>query len=170
MESGSIIPSERIERSILLIRGQKVMLDADLADLYDVPTKALNQAVKRNEGRFPEDFAFRLTEPEKVEVVTNCDHLAKLRFSPALPYAFTEQGVAMLSSVLHSERAVRVNISIMRAFVRLRYILASNADLACRLDELEAKYDGQFAAVFEAIKALMESPEESPKGRIGFRL
>jgi hypothetical protein len=106
----NIVPVERIENKIFQIRGKRVMLDRDLAELYDVSTKALNQAVKRNLKRFPEDFMFRLTAVEKHEVVTNCDHLKVLKFSPQLPYAFTEQGVAMLSSVLGSERAIMVNI------------------------------------------------------------
>lgn len=166
--SRAIIPTEPIERHILLIRGQKVMLDADLAELYAVPTKALNQAVSRNRTRFPEDFMFRLTTGEKREVVTNCDHLARLRFSPALPLAFTEQGVAMLSSVLRSERAVQVNIAIMRAFVKLREMLASHADLAKELAKMEKKYDAQFKVVFDAIRGLMASPAK-PRRRIGFR-
>ena len=161
------VPAERIERRILVIRGQKVMLDADLADLYGVPTKAFNQAVKRNRIRFPEDFMFRLNRNEKAEVVTNCDYLKRLKFSPGLPNAFTEQGVAMLSSVLRSERAVQVNIAIMRAFVKLRQMLASHADLARQLDRMEKNYDAQFRAVFDAIRALMAPPARARR-RIGF--
>ena len=115
-----LVPSERIERSILFIRGQKVMLDADLADLYGVATKVLNQAVKRNMDRFPGDFLFQLTAEEKAEVVTDCDHLAKLKFSPVLPYAFTEHGAIMAASVLNSPQAVEVSVFVVRAFVRLR--------------------------------------------------
>jgi len=122
------IPVERIEQAIFLIRRQKVMLDADLAILYGVPTKALNQAVKRNERRFPPDFMFRLTKKEKNELVTNCDRFERLKHSSALPHAFTEQGVAMLSSVLNSERAIDVNIEIIRAFVRLRQMLSAHKD------------------------------------------
>ena len=163
-----LVPMERIERVILQIRKQKVILDKDLAVLYGVSTKVLNQAVKRNIDRFPPDFMFKLTVKEKEEVVTNCDHLKKLKYSPSLPYVFTEQGVAMLSSVLRSTRAIHVNIEIMRAFVRLRHILASHADLARKLEELEKKYDAQFRIVFDAIRHLMKNPE-TKRGQIGFR-
>lgn len=165
--SNLAIPAERIERRILLVRGQKVMLDADLAVLYGVETKALNQAVKRNPDRFPPDFMFRLTSKEKEEVVTNCDHLGQLRFSAALPFAFTEQGVAMLSSVLRSKQAVEVNIAIMRAFVKLREMLASNHELAGRLDRMEKNYDAKFKIVFDAFRELMKPPEK-PRRTIGF--
>ncbi len=164
----SLIPAESIERRILLIRGQKVMLDIDLAELYGVPTKALNQAVKRNKDRFPPDFMFRLSKEEKAEVVTICDHLSNLRFSPMLPHAFTEHGILMLSSVLHSKRAVQANIAIMRAFVRLRELIASHKDLAKKLEELEQKYDAQFRVVFDAIRQLMTPLPPTPR-RIGFR-
>ena len=165
----SFVPAERIEQSILLIRGQKVMLDADLAALYEVPTKALNQAVKRNERRFPPDFMFQLNKKEKNELVTNCDRFKRLKHSTALPRAFTEQGVAMLSTVLNSERAIEVNIEIMRAFVRLREMLASNVTLARKLAALEKKYDEQFKVVFDAIRALM-TPPEKPRKKIGFEV
>ena len=161
------IPIERIEQAILLIRGQKVMLDADLAVLYEVPTKALNQAVKRNERRFPPDFMFRLTKKEKGELVTNCDRFERLKHSSALPRAFTEQGVSMLSSVLKSDRAIDVNVEIMRAFVRLRQLMATHTDLARKLTALEQKYDKQFKVVFDAIRALM-SPTAKPRKKIGF--
>lgn len=164
------MPSERIERAILLIRGQKVLLDFDLAALYEVPTKALNQAVKRNIERFPEDFMFSLNKAELDDwrsqfVTSNPKAKMGLRRSP---YAFTEQGVAMLSSVLKSDRAVAVNIEIMRAFVRLREMLSSNAELSRRLDALEKKYDTQFKAVFDAIRQLMVPPAVPKKSRIGF--
>jgi hypothetical protein len=163
----SMILVERIERSILLIRGQKVMLSVHLAELYDVETRALNQAVKRNIIRFPGDFMFQLSEAEAQQLVSQNVIPHKKYFGGSLPYAFTEQGVAMLSSVLNSERAIKVNIEIMRAFVRLRQILASNKELAKRLDELEKKYDAQFKIVFDAIRQLMAAPE--PKKRpIGF--
>ncbi len=162
-----IVPVERIEQSILLIRGHRVMLDADLADLYRVPTKALNQAVKRNKDRFPGDFMFQLTKVEKAEVVTNCDHLQKLKFSPTLPYAFTEQGAIMLANVLNSQVAVQVSIQIVRAFIRLSEALVSHKDLARRLDQLEKKYDAQFRVVFDAIRQLM-SPPDPKKRKIGF--
>jgi len=166
-----LIPEETIERKIFMIRGHKVMLDKELAELYGVPTKALNQAVKRNIRRFPEDFMFQLTEMEKEKVVTICDHLKSLKFSPQLPYAFTEQGVAMLSSVLNSERAVQVNIAIMRAFVKLRQILSMNKELAYKLAELERKierHDEDIQAIFDAIRKLMAPPAVKPKPQIGF--
>ena len=137
------ISVEAISTKILLIRGKKVMLDRDLAYLYAVSTKGLNQAVKRNIERFPEDFMFQLTPTEKKEVVTICDHLKVLKFSPQCPYVFTEQGVAMLSSVLRSKRAIQVNIIIIRAFVKLRQILSMNKELAHKLAELERKRIGR---------------------------
>jgi hypothetical protein len=165
----SLIPVERIERSILLIRGQKVMLSADLAELYQVEPRVLVQSVKRNIARFPQDFMFQLTEEEYSDLKSQIVISSWGGLRRARPYAFTEQGVAMLSSVLRSKRAIRVNIEIMRAFVRLRRILASNADLARKLDALERKYDAQFKVVFEAIRELMKPPElEPPKKRIGF--
>lgn len=163
-----IIPVEVIERKILLIRGEKVMLDADLAALYGVTTKRLNEQVKRNRERFPNDFMFQLTEEEKAEVVANCDHLKRLKFSPALPYAFTEHGAIMLASVLNSPIAVQTSVLVVRAFVKLREMLATHKDLAKKLDEMEKKYDMQFKVVFDAIRELMRPPE--PKRRkIGFR-
>jgi len=150
----SLVPMERIERAIFLIRGQKVMLDADLAELYGVLTKVLNQAVKRNKERFPVDFMFQLTKEEKDEVVTNCDHLKRLKFSPTLPHAFTEHGAIMLATILNSPVAVQSSIQVVRAFVRLRQMLASNAELARKLDTLERKYDAQFKVVFDAIRQL----------------
>ena len=163
----SLVPSEIIEQHILILRDQKVMLDRDLAELYRVTTKRLNEQVKRNRNRFPEDFMFQLTEEEKIDVVANCDHLKRLRFSPNLPHAFTEHGAIMLASVLNSPIAVQASIHVVRAFVRLRQILASNADLARKLDTLEKKYDAQFKVVFEAIRQLM-IPPESKRKRIGF--
>ncbi|MGD0206422.1 MAG: ORF6N domain-containing protein [Verrucomicrobiota bacterium] len=160
---------ERIVRAILSIRGEKVMLDSDLADIYGVSTGALNQAVKRNLGRFPPDFMFQLTEIEKNEVVTNCDNLARLKFSPHLPYAFTEHGALMLANVLNSERAAQTSVQVVRAFVRLRQMLASNAELARKLAALENKYDAQFKVVFDAIRQLM-SPPAKPKREIGFHV
>jgi hypothetical protein len=165
----SLIPVERIERAILSLRGEKVMLDADLADIYGVTTKTLNQAVKRNASRFPADFMFQLTEIEKSEVVTNCDHLARLKFSPYLPHAFTEHGALMLANVLNSERAAQTSVQVVRAFVKLRQMLASNADLARKLAAMEKKYDAQFKVVFDAIRQLM-SPPAKPKREIGFHV
>lgn len=164
----AIIPIERIEDRILLIRDHKVMIDADLADLYHVPTKVLNQAVKRNQDRFPDDFMFQLTKDEKDQVVTNCDHLSRLRFSPTLPFVFTEHGAIMLSSVLSSSVAVQASISVVRAFVRLREVLASNKDMARKLMQLERKYDTQFKTVFAAIRQLMEPPPMRGMKKIGF--
>jgi len=149
------------------LRGEKILLDRDLAELYEVPTKVLNQAVKRNERRFPSDFMFRLTKQEKKELVTNCDRFRTLKHSSVLPRAFTEQGVAMLSSALNSEIAIGVNIAIMRAFVKLRVMLASHKDLTRKIAELEKKYDEQFAIVFEAIQQLLEE-DEKPKTKIGY--
>ncbi len=163
----SIVPVERIERAILFIRGHKVMLDADLAKLYGVSTKRLNEQVKRNRDRFPADFMFRLTAVEKAGVVAICDHLHKLKFSPTLPYAFTEHGAVMLASVLNSPTAVLASIQVVRVFVRLREILSTHKALARKLDALEKKYDSQFKVVFDAIRQLMTSPD--PRRRpIGF--
>ena len=159
--------AERIEKRIYLLRGQKVMLSTDLAKLYVVEPRALVQAVKRNGERFPEDFMFQLskTEFESLKSQIVISSWGGSRRAP--PYAFTEQGVAMLSSVLRSKRAVQVNIEIMRTFVRLREMIASNTELARRLDELEKKYDVQFKVVFDAIRELM-SPPDAPPRRIGF--
>lgn len=163
----SLIPSESIERRIFLLRGHKVMISTDLAELYDVEPRALIQAVKRNLTRFPDDFMFQLADTEfknlKSQIVTSS--WGGLR--RATPYAFTEQGVAMLSSVLRSERAIQVNIAIMRAFVRLKEMIASHKDLARKLNELERKYDKQFAVVFEALRQLME-PRKTKRQHIGF--
>jgi len=166
-----LVSLEKVESKIFQIRGKKVMLDKDLAELYEVPTKALNQAVKRNMGRFPSDFMFQLTVREKKEVVTDCDHLQQLKFSYQSPYAFTEQGVAMLSSVLNSERAIAVNIQIMRAFVNIKRVAVTYSGLKHKIDEMEKKYDGQFSVVFKAIKRLMEPPPAPSKPRriIGFK-
>jgi hypothetical protein len=165
-----LVPAERIEHAILVLRGQKVMLDAELAAMYGVDTRELVQAVKRNIDRFPGDFMFRLTADE-LEFLRSQSVISKSAGSGGrrtAPYAFTEQGVAMLSSVLRSPRAVRVNIEIMRAFVRLRQMLQQHAELARKLAALERKYDGQFKMVFEAIRDLM-APTPKDKPRIGFR-
>jgi ORF6N domain len=162
------ISAERIEQAIMLLRGHKVILDADLAVLYGVATRVLVQAVQRNRARFPDDFMFQLSEDEFVhlrsQAVISKPGRGGRRYPP---YAFTEQGVAMLSSVLRSEKAVQVNIEIMRAFVRLRAMLASHTELSRRLDELEQKYDTQFKAVFDAIRQLM-APPSRPQRSIGF--
>lgn len=163
-----LIPADYVESNIFLIRGRKVMLDRDLARLYGVATKNLNKAVSRNKDRFPEDFVFRLTPAETLRFHngTSKNGQGGRRY---LPYAFTEQGVAMLSSVLRSKRAVSVNIEIMRAFMRLRELLLTHADLARKLATLENKYDGQFKQVFNAIKRIMRQ-KHKPRPKIGFRV
>ena len=147
------VPVERIEKSIYVIRGEKVMLDRDLADLYGVETRVLNQSVSRNRDRFPSDFILELTRDE-IRGISQFVTSSNLKFSKRVT-AFTEQGVAMLSSVLRSKRAIAVNVEIMRAFVRLRRMLASNEQLGKKLDDLEKKYDHQFKVVFDAIRRLM---------------
>ena len=173
-KSELLIPAERIEKSILLIRGHKVILDRDLADLYGVETKNLNKAVKRNLARFPDDFMFQLTadEQESLRFQSGTLKTGRGQHRKYLPYAFTEQGVAMLSSVLNSDRAVEVNIAIMRAFVRLREILSTHKDLAAKLEKMDRKlgeHDEHFRVVFEAIRQLMAPPSSiGKKRRIGF--
>jgi len=164
------VPLERIRQAILLVRGQKVMLDRDLAVLYGIPTKALKQAVRRNAERFPDDFMFVLNAQEFHDwrpqfVTSNADRMG-LRHPPM---AFTEQGVATLSSVLRSKQAILVNVAIMRAFVQLRQLLASHEDLARKLAELEGKYDAQFKVVFDAVGQLMAPPKQ-PRREIGFHV
>jgi hypothetical protein len=164
-----LVPVEMIERRLYLVREQKVMLDSELAELYQVPTKVFNQAVRRNRTRFPKDFMFQLSRDEdeslRSQIVTSKIGRGGRRYRP---YVFTEQGVAMLSSVLNSERAVQVNIAIMRAFVRLREMVGSNKELATKLEALEKKYDGQFRVVFQAIRKLMQPPPSTTSRRIGF--
>jgi hypothetical protein len=164
-----LVPVEMIERRIYFVREQKVMLDSELAELYQVPTKVFNQAVRRNRTRFPKDFMFQLSRDEdeslRSQIVTSKIGRGGRRYRP---YVFTEQGVAMLSSVLNSERAVQVNIAIMRAFVRLREMVGSNKELATKLEALEKKYDGQFRVVFQAIRKLMQPPPSTTSRRIGF--
>ena len=164
-----LILAEVIEKEIFLLRRQKVMLSVHLAELYEVETRALNQAMKRNIDRFPADFAFQLIDEEADSLVSQNVIPHRKYFGGTLPYAFTEQGVAMLSSVLRSKKAIQVNIEIMRAFVKLRELLATHKDLARKLEEMEKKYDSQFRIVFEAIRTLMLPPGE-PKRRIGFRI
>jgi hypothetical protein len=152
----------------VVLRGHKALIDADLAALYGVFTKRLNEQVKRNRSRFPPDFVFQLTAAEREEVVANCDHLSRLRFSPTMPYAYTEHGALMAASVLSSERAVEVSIYVVRAFVHLREQANSRTKLRARLDALELKYDRQFKVVFDAIRELMRPPEPAQRRRIGF--
>jgi hypothetical protein len=160
-----------IQQRILLIRGVKVMVDADLAEAYGVPTRRLNEQVRRNLDRFPEDFMFKLTAEEKAEVIANCDHLEKLKFSKALPLAFTEHGAIMAASVLNSPRAVEVSVFVVRAFVQLRETIAGHKELARKIAKLERKlgdHDEQIMVLVEAIKQLMD-PKPPPKTRrIGF--
>jgi phage regulator Rha-like protein len=164
----SIIHGEQIENCIYFIRQQKVMLSTDLAALYEVEPRVLVQAVKRNIERFPEDFMFQLSKDEFADLKSQIVISSWGGLRRATPYAFTEQGVAMLSSVLRSKRAIQVNIEIIRAFVKLRQMLASNAELTRKVNALEKKYDAQFKVVFDAIRSLMVPPEK-PKSRIGFR-
>ena len=159
---------ENLAKLVFLIRGEKVLLDADLADLYGVATKVLNQAVKRNLDRFPEDFMFQLTPEEWGDMRSQVVTSSRRKLS-AVPYAFTEQGVAMLSTVLRSERAVAVNIAIMRTFVQLRRLMDSNRDLRLRIEAMETRYDEQFSQVFDAIKQLIaEDKTRKAKPPIGF--
>jgi len=169
-KAATIVPSERIASCILFVRSHRIMLDSDLAEVYGTTTKALNQAVKRNRGRFPSDFMFQLTRREKTEVVTNCDHLRKLKYSARLPFAFTEHGAVMIASVLNSSTAVQASIAVVRAFIRLRQFLATHKELAAKLAELENRveeHDEEIAALFEAIRRLMEPPDK-PGKPIGF--
>jgi phage regulator Rha-like protein len=173
MKKESIIPRELVEQRIYLIRGQKVMLDFHLAKLYNIPNKRLKEQVRRNIKRFPEDFMFELTKDEydrlRSQIATSKTGRGGMRYTP---FAFTEQGVAMLSSVLNSERAIQVNIAIIRAFVKLRNILATHEELRKKLEDLERKFerhDEQIRLVFDAIRELMQPPEK-PKRKIGFRV
>jgi hypothetical protein len=168
-----LVVVDQIEPRILLLRGERVILDADLAQLYGTSTKAFNQAVKRNAGRFPGDFRFQLNAGEKQEVVTNCDHLAKLKFARTLPYAFTEHGAIMAAGVLNTPRAIAVSVYVVRAFVRLRKLLRTHDELAQKLGELErriASHDESIRALVTAIRQLAE-PATASSGRrpIGFR-
>lgn len=163
-----LISIEVITSKIFVIRGKKVMLDRDLAQLYEVTTRRLNEQVKRNIKRFPEDFMLQLTKSEKDELVAICDRLNSMKHSTVFPYAFTEQGIAMLSGALNSDRAIAVNIQIMRAFTQLRRMLLTNKDLRRKIEDMEKKYDKQFAMVFQAIKQLLEPPLVKEKRIIGF--
>lgn len=165
---------QNIQTKIYEIRGQKIMMDFDLAEMYEVENRALKQAVKRNIDRFPKDFMFSLTKAEWQELITNCDNLPEtVKFSPATPFAFTEQGVAMLSSVLKSKKALQVNIAIMRAFVLLRQFVLTNKELAEKLKKLERKYNKQFKDVYEAINYLLNEKQKQidfeNRERIGFK-
>ncbi|OHC64298.1 MAG: hypothetical protein A2045_02620 [Rhodocyclales bacterium GWA2_65_20] len=166
----ALVAPELISRRILLIRNHKVMLDTDLAELYGVETRALNQAVRRNIERFPADFMFQLTKEEKREVITNCDHLARLKFSPVQPRAFTEHGALMLGNVLRSDRAVEVSLLVVRTFVQLREMLSTHKDLAVKLDALEHKlatHDQAIVGLIDAIRQLTNAPARKSRP-IGF--
>ncbi|MEI3798968.1 MULTISPECIES: ORF6N domain-containing protein [unclassified Chitinophaga] len=164
------LADESIMSKILLIRNKRIMIDKDLAELYCVPTKRLNEQVKRNMKRFPDDFMFQLTTSEKEEVVAKCDHLKSLKFSPNLPYAFTEHGAVMLASILNSDRAIAVNIQIVRIFTRMREMVLTNKDILLKLEQMEKRvsgHDEQITLVFEYLKQLLNSPQE-PRVQIGF--
>lgn len=171
-KSTKLIPKvDDMADKVFVIRGHKVMVDRDLAGLYEVPTKALNQAVKRNIERFPEDFMFRLNKSETGELVTNCDRLKSLKHVASNPAVFTEQGVAMLSSVLKSERAVQVNIAIMRAFVQMREAASAHKNILKKIDDLErvaVSHDSKIEMIFEAIKEL-SAEAKKPRRKIGFK-
>jgi hypothetical protein len=171
MESTPSIIDDRISNAILVIRGQKVMLDIDLADIYGVKTKRLNEQVKRNINRFPSDFMFQLSNEEKQKVVANCDHLARLKFSSSNPYAFTEHGALMLASVINSPLAIETSVLIVRAFVKLREMLSTHTKLAKKMEELETRYDKQFKVVFQALRALMhDESEKAERPTIGYKI
>lgn len=163
----TLIPLERIQGSILNIRGQKVMIDRDLAKLYGVETRRLNEQVKRNIDRFPNDFMFQLSKEEKDEVVANCDHLLSLKFSKTNPYAFTEHGAIMLASILNTTLAVETSILVVRAFIQLRKLLSTNEEVARKINELEQRYDSKFSVVFKALKQLIDKPNPERR-QIGF--
>jgi hypothetical protein len=169
--SVGIVPVGDVSQRILIIRGQRVILDADLSRLYGVTTKRLNEQIRRNSERFPDDFLFQLTSEEKQQVVANCDHLKNLRFSPGLPYAFTEHGAIMAATVLNSEQAVKVGVYVVRAFVQLRELLGTHQQLSRKLDELERKFqkhDVQILTLIDAIRQLMTPPKPKRKASIGF--
>ncbi|MEO6228816.1 MAG: ORF6N domain-containing protein [Ferruginibacter sp.] len=170
-EKRMVIPDETIINKILLIRDKKVMIDKDIASLYGVPTKRLNEQVKRNLKRFPDDFMFQITQEEKDEVVANCDHLKNIKYSPNLPYVFTEHGAVMLASVLNSDRAIEVNIQIVRIFTKMKEMLLTQKDILLKLEQLENKvssHDENIQLIFEALKQLLNPPQE-PRKRIGFK-
>ena len=171
MENRSLIPTEKIDRAILIVREHNVMLDSDLAEMYGVKTSRLNEQVKRNKDRFPNDFMFQLTNQEKQEVIANCDHLEKLKFSRTNPYAFTEHGAIMLANVLNTPTAIETSVLIVRAFVKLRELLSTHKELERKIMELESKYDKQFKLIFEAIRELMQHEQlDKNRIRIGFKI
>jgi hypothetical protein len=170
-EKKAIVPVGKIEQRILLIQGEKVIVHADLAEFYGVPTKRLNEQVKRNKDRFPGDFMFQLSPEEKSEVVANCDHLSKLKYSRSLPYAFTEHGAIMAANILNSPRAIEVSVFIVRAFVKLRRMIAENKELSRRIVQIErhlADHDEQIIELIKAIKQLLKPDPLPKKRRIGY--
>lgn len=164
-----IIPAEIIEQRIFFIRKKRVMIDRDLAELYETETKNLNRQVKRNIGRFPSEFMFQLNEEEKNELVTNCHRFETLKHSTSMPFAFTENGVAMLATVLKSDRSIKMSIFIIKTFVKLREYLSSHKELERKIELLESKYDNQFQIVFEAIKQLIHKGNE-PRKPVGYKI
>ncbi len=173
IDNASLIPKERIINKIYWLRGQRVMFDFDLAELYEVETKVMNQTVKRNAGRFPEDFMFQLNSKEIDVFASSRSQIVTLKRGENIkyaPYAFTEQGVAMLSSVLRSKRAIAVNIHIVRTFTRMREMLLTHKELREKIDKMEQKYDKNFRVVFDALKEMLAMKEEEPRRKIGFRV
>lgn len=168
MGKSIILKSENIASQIFFIRGEKVMLDFHIAALYEVETRVLKQQIRRNTERFPADFMFQLSKAEWQELITNCDMLGSLKYSPSTPFAFTEQGIAMLSSILRTKKSVQVNIAVIRTFVQLRKLMDSNKVLAKKIESLEQKYDEQFHLVFKAIKQLIHQ-EIKPRKQIGYK-
>ena len=171
MIEASFIPIERVESRILTLRGQKVMIDRDLAELYGVTTKRLREQIRRNSGRFPEDFLFQLSRAERDEVAAKCGNLTSLKFSPSPPFAFTEHGAIMAASVLNSERAVAASVYVVRAFVKMREIVSSTRELEAKMVELEHRvtgHDENIQALVSAIRQLMAPPEKAKKGKMGF--
>ncbi len=171
MPGSDVIPVDRVQSRILILRGQRVILDTDLAELYGVTTKRLNEQVRRNADRFPDDFMFRLTRAEKAEVVANCDHLQTLKFSAVMPQAFTEHGAIMAANVVNSPSAIRMSVVVVRAFVQLRQLLSTHRALADKIDKLERHlqtHDVHIMSILKAIRQLMTPPKSRRKKPIGF--
>ncbi len=170
-ESKSVVPVGKIENRILLIRGEKVIIDADLAGFYGVPTKRLNEQVKRNKDRFPDDFMFQLSVEEKIEVVANCDHLKNLKYSNTLPYVFTEHGAIMAAGVLNTSRAIEISVFIVRAFVKVRQMVAGHKELQRKISQIEKRltgHDEQIVELVNLIKQLLNAEPPPKKRRIGY--
>lgn len=169
----SLVPNELIASRILFIRGQKVMIDSDIAELYGVATKRLNEQVKRNISRFPSNFMFELTKEEKAQVVANCDHLEKLKFSPVLPKVFTEHGIMMVANVLTSERAIKVSIQIIEVFIKMREVLTDNLSLKLEVEEIKKKLSNQsknIELVFNYLDELIDKKDDKkPRTQIGYK-